>query len=320
MTAAFRVRRRAGFTLIEMLVVVALMLMLLGLAAAVVPGILDADRTNEGSARLMGWLQIARQRAIRDQAPRGLRLLVDPTTTNQVREVQYVEVPPMDLPNPDQLPAGAYLQVEVNLSPMPAATYGQPTLKVSNLPSNLQGGESVYVPELGLTFPLSNANPPYNPMPSGMPPLYTLTLLNPNASATKFPLGAAGRYKTVRFGYVRQPQPLLGEPTLQLPTNIVVQTDASQGLPAINATANAYDVLFDPSGKVMNSSQGLLMLWVRDATKGSGATDVQNAGNQQIVALRTRTGATGVSPINTDPPAMPDYYKLAKQFASVAGE
>src|SRR5260370_1288946 len=53
----------------------------------------------QGGALLQGWLDIAKQRALRDQAPRGLRLYVssDPNLLAQVgnivTEAQYIDQP-----------------------------------------------------------------------------------------------------------------------------------------------------------------------------------------------------------------------------------
>lgn len=68
---------RQAFTLIELLVVVGIMLVLS--AIIVSASIRNADRkyAQDGADRISGWLLLAKQWALRDQAPRGLRLVVD---------------------------------------------------------------------------------------------------------------------------------------------------------------------------------------------------------------------------------------------------
>src|SRR5262245_53336121 len=69
--------RRSAFTMIELLVVIAVVGVLAGLAIYFVPSFNTSARAARGAADLQQWLNSARQRAIRDQAPRGLRLLIN---------------------------------------------------------------------------------------------------------------------------------------------------------------------------------------------------------------------------------------------------
>src|SRR5260370_27545914 len=64
---------RAGFTLIELLVVIALIMVLAGIAVLFVPRIEEGQRAARGASFLQGWLNVAKQRALRDQQGRGLR-------------------------------------------------------------------------------------------------------------------------------------------------------------------------------------------------------------------------------------------------------
>src|SRR5437588_10342280 len=68
------VGRRRGFTLVEMLVVLALMLVLAALAVAFVPRMNERAKTPRGASQLQMWLLIARQWAKRDNIPTGIRL------------------------------------------------------------------------------------------------------------------------------------------------------------------------------------------------------------------------------------------------------
>src|SRR5437899_3994285 len=68
------VGRQRGFTLVEMLVVLALMLVLAALAVAFIPRMNDRAKTPRGASQLQMWLLIARQWAKRDGVPTGVRL------------------------------------------------------------------------------------------------------------------------------------------------------------------------------------------------------------------------------------------------------
>src|SRR5262249_32843567 len=72
---------RPGLTLIELLVVIALIIVLATLTVVyVVPAFSDNKNVMRGSDRLTSMLLIARMRAMRDQAPRGVRFALDPAT------------------------------------------------------------------------------------------------------------------------------------------------------------------------------------------------------------------------------------------------
>src|SRR5947208_238931 len=93
-------RERAGFTLVELLVVIAIIAFLAALIIAFFPSINAQTAEANGAVNLQGWLNIARQKAIRNQNPYGLRLWVnvDPTVPRtlamlQVIECQYIEQP-----------------------------------------------------------------------------------------------------------------------------------------------------------------------------------------------------------------------------------
>src|SRR5439155_13869089 len=94
---------RSGFTLVELLVVIAIIAFLAALLVASYPSISSQTAEANGAADLQGWLNIARQKAIRNQQPYGLRLWVkqdgQPTATDTdfsnmwVRECQYIDQP-----------------------------------------------------------------------------------------------------------------------------------------------------------------------------------------------------------------------------------
>src|SRR5438067_6051213 len=94
MTPHFR-REPAGFTLIELLVVIAIIVFLAALLIAFFPSINAQTAEANGAVDLQGWLNIARQKAIRNQNPYGLRLWVQSQNMplGWVTECQYIEQP-----------------------------------------------------------------------------------------------------------------------------------------------------------------------------------------------------------------------------------
>jgi prepilin-type N-terminal cleavage/methylation domain-containing protein len=105
----------AGFTLVELLVVIALMIVIATLGYLVLPGLFNNYSRVRAADQVAGWLLSAKQRAKRDGLPTGLRLVydTDPNTgvvvsngpltyggmtfansrTYWIRQVQYVQQP-----------------------------------------------------------------------------------------------------------------------------------------------------------------------------------------------------------------------------------
>jgi prepilin-type N-terminal cleavage/methylation domain-containing protein len=69
---------RKGFTLIELLVVMALIAVLATFAIMFFPNAASAQRESRAATQVQGWLNIAKQRALRDQKPHGIRLWIHP--------------------------------------------------------------------------------------------------------------------------------------------------------------------------------------------------------------------------------------------------
>src|SRR5688572_6571847 len=92
--------RRLGFTLTELLVVLAIIGIVAGIGIYAYGPMQDRSAINNGAVLLQSWLNMAKQRAIRDQAVRGLRLLPgdelpdpkDPNANNQyVTKCVFIE-------------------------------------------------------------------------------------------------------------------------------------------------------------------------------------------------------------------------------------
>ncbi len=84
--------RRAGFTLVELLVAMSILVVLATLTVSGFRSTQDADRVGEAASTLRAALEGARSRAIRFEEKRGIRLLLDPTDKRRVTSVvQLVE-------------------------------------------------------------------------------------------------------------------------------------------------------------------------------------------------------------------------------------
>jgi prepilin-type N-terminal cleavage/methylation domain-containing protein len=275
---------RKGFTLIELLVVIAMIMVLAGIAVMFVPRIEEGQRASRGAALLQGWLNVAKQRALRDQQARGLRLYVDPTT-NLVTECQYLDLP-------DDFTGGTISQGgSANQVTTTADLYGGFGAGNSAL-WPVQPGDYLLILNSGLVHQISS-----------IPNKNTLNL----ASNLPFTLSATANYKILRSPRVS------GEEKLSLPqyVGINIATNATyanatygNNLTRSAADNNVIDILFAPSGNIIGDQAGTdkVILWVCDYSLAGNADPLQNApwgGEPSLITVFTRSGL--VAPVPVDP-------------------
>jgi prepilin-type N-terminal cleavage/methylation domain-containing protein len=114
-----RCRRHPAFTLIEMLVVIAIILLVSIVALPVVYSALSGRQVDDAARIFTGMLAGIRDTAIRYNAPRGLRLLPDPTmtlpalgdTSQGTLQLVYNRMVQIE-------PAGDYSEGRINIGPM----------------------------------------------------------------------------------------------------------------------------------------------------------------------------------------------------------
>lgn len=360
-------RRRAGFTLVELMTVLFVIAALAAITVTIARSqVADSYKTVGGADRLSGWLLIAKNRALRDRVPVGIRLIRDLNNPYVAREAQFVEMPVLWAPN--QNPDGFALGMANPRSPFVVVKYDQGAgglrqedgipsaasnygvfvfgidvtafdVKVGDLlrladlgtlhriegitaltqapawypagsPANLYPPIGAGFPAFKLTLAQSviplRANEKYPPSPPNPPmllPFGTGAAPAANSQTTVYPanyppIGAANFYRTFFFGFFRAARPILGEPLVTLPTEMVVDMtpDRLEGAnpypvyrnPSFGiATMNPFpaplpangpppaglpdvDIIFAPSGQVMFTDSGMVCLWLRNESKPAG--------------------------------------------------
>jgi Tfp pilus assembly protein FimT len=322
--------RRSGFTLVELLVAVALAIVILGLVIYIVnSATFDSYKVVGAGDRLSQWLIQAKYRAMRDEAPRGLRLYIN---NGVVTDCALIEEPQAWAPpNPNVRLHFVYLNDGTtrptgNNNRRVFVSFANSLLR-DDFTNAVSAGDLLQIPELGYSARLlqiipvaTGPAPPGVPAPPSIMPRDLLAELILDDSGVNWgpgvELGAAysntageqnqSTLIVSNFGIYRRSQEVLGEPTLLLPRGMVVDMGASAtGLP----TTGVFDILFSPSGQVfVNGAQsGFIGLLLRDANKLPGQPTValpaqyDLAGEMVIVAIYTKTGMVATFPVANGP-------------------
>ena len=244
---------RRAFTLVELLVVLAIVLILAAVTISSVNFSYNADRMRAGGRQLQSFLMGARDKAIYANEVRGVRLLIDPNDNHAVSAVQYIGAP----------------QRETGTLTFNFATTNDSTGKtvsfISGTPWSslsrrglLRVGNRIQIPQdTGAWFTISALN-----AGSG------LILLNrPNPDL-------AGTINPISFALELASTPLGDAQPVQLPRGTVIDQDGSQVPTSWRpfSLAASYspqmDILFTPRGTVIGDTTtlGIVHLLVSDAS------------------------------------------------------
>lgn len=287
-------RRRVGFTLMELLVVITILAFLAALTALYFPRFQDREIVARGADQLQGWLLMAKQQARRDGLPTGLRLVV-PGGQAYATELVYVQ-------QPDDLSLGLYTGPDG--ANQYVATFAG--VDLNNLGVTVQQGDYLEVFGSGVLRRIQSVVPP-------QAPATTSTKLNLESTTTPLPVltspptvltedSTTHRNQRTNYRIIPQPRPIPGEQTLRLPENVVIDLNPNHPLGLLDTSgqkplsrnlpvrAGLIEVLFSPAGALVGqgTSNGQVMFWVRDFSRNNGADIL--AGNATLITVQPRTG------------------------------
>jgi prepilin-type N-terminal cleavage/methylation domain-containing protein len=276
--------RRGGFTLIELIVVIGILLVLMALAVLIVPSLQQRQRAATGASMLQKWLNIAKTRALRDKAPRGIRLLPGKVNPNWVTEIQYIE-------QPEDFYGGQYRGVVGTT---------QSFIGVDFFNSN-QANPQLWAVQPGDFLEVRGSGQVHR------------IIAVPSATALQLASAPFSTPITWQYRIIRAPR-VAGEEVLSLPADVAIDisTNKMYGNPLSANADGSIDILFGPSGVLVGASAGTnnVFLWVRDTTL---STTPPYAGDQTILAIYSRTGFIAAHPVDV---GSSDPYSFARDARS----
>jgi prepilin-type N-terminal cleavage/methylation domain-containing protein len=301
--------QRPGFTLVEMLVVLSIVVILAAFTALFMPRFAERERAAKGADQLQGWLLIARQWALRDRVPTGVRLQIDPQSPpNQtyVRTLQYIQKPEdfaKGYIKPIALAVNRYPFVDLD----PTTGMEVNTVDFFGAATGLGQGEAMLV-QPGDYFQLRRDGP-----------VHRIDQVQPNnlllASTPHFGTPPLPRYS---YRILRQPRLLAGEQPLQLPDQVAIDLSRFDPTNPMSPTRSQnvpsrqeyLEILFSPGGSVIGQGSATrpIILWVRDVSK-----DLSAPGLQTLIAIYPSSGLIAAHSVSADPS---DPWKLARDGRS----
>lgn len=294
-------QRRPAFTLVEMLVVMAIITLIATITALVVPNVLRNQKVTQGANLLQGMLLAAKQRAVREQTPAGVRFIVakDPLYPQRIvcTEMIYVVQPDDLVIASDTLQLSASSPYTATSSTqdfsggltVSAAAADQFTVQAGDY-LELSGGGPVTAIQKVAVGSTPAGNTKYNQLQ---------TYSNPSVSSS-----------VTGYRVIRGPRRVPGEDSIKLPQDVVVVFDDatsganvsySQYIPKRPvslglSTTVFYEILFAPSGSVIGqgtSSTDKIVLFVWD-----GGREQYTEGEPALVVVNALTGAISVQAVD----------------------
>lgn len=322
-------RHSVGFTLLELLIAVSILLILLAITATAIRVNNNADRVRGGARTLQSYMLGAKDRAIYAKEPRGVRFLREGTNPRTVTSMVYVEPTEPWTGQVQIVPANTAISWNSSTNPMrrvrlppPPPPLSTSIVKWSQLMSRglLTQGLRVRIPanSRGTWYVIQSLDL------SGSEPELLLATEIRNPSGTGFVFEQAE--------IELPPSVMQNAEPVQLPRGVVIDLDRCSANPvsapggrlpaawrvgppvgtASFSYTNRMDLMFSPRGGVtgLAAASGIIHFYltdqaaadlILDASYGVNATGTLDPPipDKFLVSVFTRTGNVVVSPVNT---------------------
>jgi prepilin-type N-terminal cleavage/methylation domain-containing protein len=317
--------RRAGFTLIEMLVVITIIVVLASISAGLYTGMANADRIRSSSRQIQSYLEGARDRAILSQMPRGVRFLTDSANPATVRTMIFIgQTDPIKgllVVDPDK--SKDYQLVELYGLSLPSTDpdYAYPNQRWDNLYLRglLKSGARITIYNTRNYDRNGKPDPPQfqqiRVANASFPTLVTSNRLRladdvmnyAQQEGSKTPANPDYQGPYI-FELELAPAVLPNQEPVELGPGIAIDVDITNpiiasGLPSSWATSGAnMDIMFSPRGTVtgQEAAAGLIHFMLRDVVDIENKLPVSSPareGDELIVSVFTRTGHISSHPV-----------------------
>jgi prepilin-type N-terminal cleavage/methylation domain-containing protein len=177
---------RSGMTLVELLVVITIIGILGGIVALVAPRFQESTRVAEGARQFTNWLEIARVRAQRDTAPRGLRIspdvLIPPTLPSSPQDAQFFYYKFSYVEQPDDITG-----IPSEIRPVPPVPFSPAATYTSQLNARRANFQTAAIAKVNTAINQANAMVP--------PDVVTINKLTPYVSGPAPRLNAPDAWK-----------------------------------------------------------------------------------------------------------------------------
>jgi prepilin-type N-terminal cleavage/methylation domain-containing protein len=283
---------KRGFTLVELLVAIAIMLIVTTMTITTVNLTLDRDRIRSSARQVQSYIEGARNRAIFASEPRGVRFFIDENNPKAATSMVYIgPLEPEVVGRVDVLGNGTTVEqvggaTWSTLASLGAFVRGGRIRIASSLNADIDEG-TWYAIDTGATF---NST--------------TGALLTPNTLvlATQFDkLSAASETINLQYELELAPAVLPSQEPALLSAGIVIDVTNSQ-LPSTSIPGRYFDVLFSPRGTITGRAAAdglvhLIMADIVDVSLNRTPGDPAKEGDENIVTLFTRTGHVSTHPV-----------------------
>ncbi len=298
-------KQRSGFTLVEMLVVIGILLILAYMSLSIYNAAADSDRIRSSARQIQSYLEGARDRAILSgrrwaeegrkgpQPSVGVRFLLDQNAGNgggtvpQINAMVFVESSPPIRGKLDMVSSTEANQTDQEY-------YGQ-TLSDLALRGQLYAGLEilVYNPSIADYSDIDDQKPHRLRVSSVSPFVLSDTPTWYN--------GTPGGQEFI-FELQVGPSIMANQEPISLGPNIVIDASESD-LPSAWSSTSVYDIMFSPRGVVTGpaAASGLVHFVLRDVAdveNGRALSDPNREGDELIVSLFTRTGHISSHPVH----------------------
>ena len=291
---------RRGFTLVELLVVVAILVILSTITVATLNSFTNAERIRSSARQVQSSLMGARDRALRFKHPVGVRFLLNTNVPGTVAD-SMVYIEPIE-PN-----TGTLRLERPSINGVTASSADVTIVRATDVPWDrharqglLRRGARIKIPNStsGIYYTVD-----YSVDANGQPTIFdrttgvsTLALSVPyNGSAAPMPAIVAA--DSVSFALELSPVVMPNQEPMRLSSNVVIDLQRST---TFNFADGYWDLMFTPRGVIEGpiASFGLVYLWLRE-TDDVGDPAASTAKPQLICSLFTQAGNVITSDVNT---------------------